>query len=50
LTEGTSAAAVKPTPQDEALTALLARMEKYVAMLEQKIRDKDPELAKELGL
>lgn len=48
--EGTSAAPVKPTPQDEALTALLARMEKHVAMLEQKIRDKDPELARELGL
>jgi len=48
--EGTSGAPVKPTPQDEALTALLARMEKHVAMLEQKIRDKDPELAKELGL
>ena len=48
--EGTSAAPVKPTPEDEALTALLARMEKRVAMLEGKIRERDVELARELGL
>jgi len=48
--EGTSGAPVKPTPQDEALTALLARMEKHVAMLEGQIRENDPELAKKLGL
>ncbi|NUO01747.1 MAG: helix-turn-helix transcriptional regulator [Saprospiraceae bacterium] len=55
--EGTSGDPVKPTPQDEALTALLARMENYVAALEgnmeelrQQIRDKNPELAKELGI
>jgi transcriptional regulator with XRE-family HTH domain len=48
--EGTNAAPVKPTPEDEALTALLARMEKRVAMLEGKIRERDVELARELGL
>ncbi|MBK9492297.1 MAG: helix-turn-helix transcriptional regulator [Haliscomenobacter sp.] len=48
--EGTSAVPVKPTPEDEALTALLARMEKRVAMLEGKIRERDVELARELGL
>lgn len=48
--EGTSAAPVKPTSEDEALTALLARMEKHVAMLEGKIRERDVELARELGL
>lgn len=48
--EGTSAAPVKPTAEDEALTALLARMEKRVAMLEGKIRERDVELARELGL
>ena len=48
--EGTSTAPVKPTSEDEALTALLARMEKRVAMLEGKIRENDPELARKLGL
>lgn len=55
--EGTSAAPVKPTPQDEALTALLARMEKQLADMEehmeglrQKIQERNPELARELGL
>jgi len=48
--EGTSAAPVKPTLEDEALTALLARMEKHVAMLEGQIRENDPELARKLGL
>ncbi len=48
--EGTSTAPVKPTAEDEALTALLARMEKRVAMLEGKIRENDPELARKLGL
>jgi len=48
--EGTSAAPVKPTSEDEALTALLARMEKHVAMLEGQIRENDPELARKLGL
>ncbi|MFM9952191.1 MAG: helix-turn-helix domain-containing protein [Saprospiraceae bacterium] len=48
--EGTSAAPVKPSAEDEALTALLARMEKRVAMLEGKIRERDGELARELGL
>lgn len=48
--EGTSAAPVKPTSEDEALTALLARMEKHVAMLEGQIRENDLELARKLGL
>jgi len=48
--EGTSMAPVKPSSEDEALTALLARMEKRVAMLEGKIRENDPELARKLGL
>lgn len=47
--EGTSEAP-NPAEQDAALVSTIKRLERHVLEMEQKIREKDPELARELGL
>lgn len=50
--EGTSAAPLPPDPaeQDAVLLSTIKRLERHVLELEGKIRERDPGLARELGL